>query len=96
MISVLFARRDCRSCPDRLACTGNTDGRGRHLTLMPQPLQDIQTSMRAEQQTPECEPHRLPSTNAVLLHARHVALTRRQIESYEWKPTRFRASAKRP
>ena len=52
-ISVLFSRKDCRPCPDRLECTGNADGRGRHLTLLPQPLQDIQTKTRGDQETPE-------------------------------------------
>jgi transposase len=52
-ISVLFSRKACRACPDRLDCTGNADGRGRHLTLLPQTLQEIQTRVRAEQETPE-------------------------------------------
>ena len=50
-ISVLFSRKGCRTCPDRVECTGNSDGRGRHLTLMPQ-LQQIQTRVRAQQDTP--------------------------------------------
>lgn len=52
-LSVLFRRADCRSCTARLNCTGNVDGKGRHLLLLPQPLQEIQTQARAQQQTPE-------------------------------------------
>lgn len=51
-MSVLFPRADCRACPDRLDCTGNTDGKGRHLTMLARPLQQIQTRVRAEQETP--------------------------------------------
>ncbi|QXJ25972.1 transposase [Actinomadura graeca] len=50
-LSVLFPRKACRVCEDRLACTGNADGKGRHITLLPEPLQKIQTRARAEQQT---------------------------------------------
>lgn len=50
--SVLFPRKDCRVCPDRLSCTDNTGGRGRHLALMPRPLQEIQDRARTEQKTP--------------------------------------------
>ncbi|MEU9891475.1 transposase [Sphaerisporangium sp. NPDC051011] len=49
--SVLFPRKACRACEDRLACTGNIDGKGRHVTLLPRPQQEIQTRVRAEQQT---------------------------------------------
>jgi hypothetical protein len=49
--SVLFPRQACRACTDRLACTGNIDGKGRHITLLPRPQQEIQTGARAEQQT---------------------------------------------
>ncbi|MBG0822845.1 IS1182 family transposase [Planomonospora sp. ID91781] len=49
--SVLFPRQACRACADRLACTGNIDGKGRHVTLLPRPQQEIQTRARAEQQT---------------------------------------------
>ncbi|MFI0451257.1 IS1182 family transposase [Actinomadura sp. 6N118] len=52
-VSVLFPRKACRECPDRLACTGNTSGKGRHIALLPRPLQEIQTQARAEQQTPQ-------------------------------------------
>lgn len=41
----------CRACPVRLQCTGNVDGKGRHVLLLPRPLQEIQTKARAEQQT---------------------------------------------
>ncbi|WP_267145298.1 IS1182 family transposase [Plantactinospora alkalitolerans] len=52
-LSVLFRRADCRACTARLQCTGNVDGKGRHLLLLPEPLQKIQTRARAVQQTPE-------------------------------------------
>ncbi|MGW6271769.1 transposase [Streptomyces sp. NPDC055060] len=51
--SVLFPRAACRTCEDRLSCTGNTGGRGRHLLLMPRPLQEVQNKARADQETPE-------------------------------------------
>jgi transposase len=56
-ISVLFPRKACRECTDRQVCTGNLDGKGRHLLLMPQPLQEIQTRARAEQQTADWQRH---------------------------------------
>jgi len=52
-LSVLFRRADCRVCAVRQQCTGNVDGKGRHLLLLPEPLQEIQTRTRALQQTPE-------------------------------------------
>ncbi|WP_157591564.1 transposase [Saccharothrix syringae] len=52
-ISVLFRRSACRKCAVRKRCTGNADDRGRHLLLLPRPLQEIQTRARAEQKTPE-------------------------------------------
>ena len=33
--------------------TGNVDGKGRHLLLLPQPLQEIQSRARVERKTPE-------------------------------------------
>ncbi|MFE3200183.1 transposase [Embleya sp. NPDC059237] len=52
-------RRPCRrrahaesSCSARTS-TGNTGGRGRHLTLMPRPLHEIQSRVRRDQQAPE-------------------------------------------
>ena len=56
-ISVLFPRKACREYTDRQACTGNIDGKGRHLLLMPQPLQEIQTRARVEQQTADWKRH---------------------------------------
>lgn len=50
-LSVLFPRKACRACDDRLKCTGNVDGKGRHILLLPQPQQEIQTRIRAEQTT---------------------------------------------
>jgi hypothetical protein len=38
-------------------CTGNADGRGRHIILLPQPLQEIQTRVRREQDTPQWQEH---------------------------------------
>jgi hypothetical protein len=52
-LSVLFRRADCRACTVRQDCTGNVDGKGRHLLLLPQPLQEIKTNARAQQQTTE-------------------------------------------
>jgi transposase len=52
-LSVLFRRADCRSCNTRQQCTGNVDGKGRHLLLLPEPLQQIQSEARARQKTPE-------------------------------------------
>ena len=52
-ISVLFRRSDCRECPVRRQCTGNVDDKGRHLLLLPWPLQEIQSRARVEQKTPE-------------------------------------------
>ncbi|WP_405675268.1 transposase [Streptomyces canus] len=49
---VLFPRAACRACTDRLSCAGNVDGKGRHLILMPRPLQEVQNRARAEQETP--------------------------------------------
>ncbi|MEU7864253.1 transposase [Nonomuraea sp. NPDC049141] len=48
---MLFPRAACRACPDRASCTGDASGKGRHLTLLPKPLQQIQTRNRAEQHT---------------------------------------------
>lgn len=56
-LSVLFPKPACRACPDRLECTGNTDGRGRHIILLPQQLQEIQTRVRREQDTPQWQQH---------------------------------------
>ncbi|MFI1653172.1 transposase [Streptomyces avidinii] len=50
-LSVLFPRKACRECADRLKCTGNAEGKGRHVFLMPQPLQEIQTKARTDQTT---------------------------------------------
>lgn len=50
-LSVLFPRKACRECDDRLKCTGNVEGKGRHIFLLPRPQQEIQTLVRAEQKT---------------------------------------------
>ncbi|WP_426514805.1 transposase [Dactylosporangium sp. McL0621] len=50
---MLFRRADCRACTVRKQCTGNVDGKGRHLLLLPEPLHELQTRARAQQQTPE-------------------------------------------
>lgn len=56
-LSVLFPKPACRACVDRLECTGNADGRGRHITLLPQHLQEIQTRVRREQDTSQWQQH---------------------------------------
>ncbi|WP_435844940.1 transposase [Streptomyces klenkii] len=56
-LSVLVPKPACRACEDRLRCTGNADGRGRHIILLPQPLQEIQTRVRREQDAPEWQQH---------------------------------------
>jgi hypothetical protein len=53
----MFPRPVCRACGDRLECTGNADGRGRHIILLPQHLQEIQTQVRREQDTPASQEH---------------------------------------
>ncbi|MFD7906174.1 transposase [Kitasatospora sp. NPDC059747] len=50
-LSVLFPRATCRPCEDRSKCPGNVDGKGRHILLLPQPLQEIQNRVRREQKT---------------------------------------------
>jgi len=49
--SVLFPKPACRTCDDRIRCTGDNSDRGRHLTLMPQPLHEIQSRNRRKQET---------------------------------------------
>jgi hypothetical protein len=56
-LSALFRRVDCRACTVRQQCTGNVDGKGRHLLLLPESLQETQTRARALQQTPEWKRH---------------------------------------
>ncbi|WP_406326603.1 transposase [Streptomyces sp. NBC_00203] len=56
-LSVMFPRPACRACEDRLECTGNAAGRGRHIILLPQPLQEIQTQVRREQETSKWQQH---------------------------------------
>ncbi|MFF4520586.1 transposase [Streptomyces bluensis] len=48
---VLFPRKACRECEDRLKCTGNADGKGRHIFLLPEPQQKIQSPVRKDQKT---------------------------------------------
>ncbi|MGW0664857.1 transposase [Streptodolium elevatio] len=55
--SVLFPKPACRVCDDRVRCTGDTAGRGRHLTLMPQPLHEIQSRTRKDQDTETWQRH---------------------------------------
>jgi hypothetical protein len=50
-LSVLFPRKACRECEDRLKCTGNVDGKGRHILVLPGPQQKIQSLVRKEQKT---------------------------------------------
>ncbi|MFE5537456.1 IS1182 family transposase [Streptomyces sp. NPDC056492] len=56
-LSVLFPKPACRACEARQECTGNADGRGRHIILLPQPLQEIQTRVRREQETSQWQKH---------------------------------------
>ncbi|MFI1677413.1 transposase [Streptomyces sp. NPDC020607] len=56
-LSVLFPKPACRACEARQECTGNTEGRGRHIMLLPQPLQEIQTRVRREQDTAQWRQH---------------------------------------
>ncbi|GGM24917.1 hypothetical protein GCM10010129_81760 [Streptomyces fumigatiscleroticus] len=56
-LSVLFPKPACRVCEARQECTGNTEGRGRHIMLLPRPLQEIQTRVRREQDTPQWRQH---------------------------------------
>ncbi|GHB93052.1 hypothetical protein GCM10010306_105000 [Streptomyces umbrinus] len=50
-LSLLFPKPACRVCEARQECTGTTEDRGRHIILLPQPLQEIQTRVRREQET---------------------------------------------
>jgi hypothetical protein len=50
-LSVLFPRKACRECDDRVKCTGNVDGKGRHIFLLPEPQQKIQSQVRKDQKT---------------------------------------------
>ncbi|WP_416983323.1 IS1182 family transposase [Streptomyces sp. T028] len=50
-LSVLFPRKACRECDDREKCTGNVDGKGRHILLLPEPQQKIQSQVRKDQKT---------------------------------------------
>ncbi|WP_225859605.1 IS1182 family transposase [Streptomyces albicerus] len=49
--SVRFPTAVCRACADRALCTGNTVNRGRHVMLLPRPLEEIQNQARQEQET---------------------------------------------
>ncbi|MGW9213037.1 transposase [Embleya sp. NPDC055664] len=51
--SVVIPKAACRACEDRFRCTGNTGGHGRHPTLMPRLLHEVQSRARRERQTPE-------------------------------------------
>ncbi|MFD7489454.1 transposase [Streptomyces mirabilis] len=50
-LSVLFPRKACRECEDRLKCTGNVEGKGRHILLLPEPQQKFQSQVRKDQKT---------------------------------------------
>ncbi|MEV5880323.1 transposase [Streptomyces sp. NPDC052101] len=50
-LSVLFPRRACRECDDRMKCGGNVDGKGRHILLLPEAQQKIQTHVWRDQKT---------------------------------------------
>ncbi|WP_392957700.1 transposase [Streptomyces sp. LN245] len=50
-LSVLFPKPACRVCEARQECTGTAEDRSRHIILLPQHLQEIQTRVRHEQDT---------------------------------------------
>jgi hypothetical protein len=50
-LSVLFPRKACRECEDRLKCTGNVEGKGHHILLLPEFQQKIQSQVRKDQKT---------------------------------------------
>ncbi|MEU3619063.1 transposase [Streptomyces sp. NPDC006872] len=56
-LSVMFPSAACRAGEDRVECTGNADGRGRHIILLPEPPQEIRTRVRREQDTRERQEH---------------------------------------
>ncbi|MER5601674.1 transposase [Streptomyces sp. NPDC002265] len=44
-------RKACRECEDRGKCTGNVDGKGRYILLLPEPQQKIQSQVRNDQKS---------------------------------------------
>ncbi|MER5600132.1 transposase [Streptomyces sp. NPDC002265] len=56
-LSALFPKLACRVCEARPECTGTTEDRARHIILLPQPLQEIQTRIRREQDTLQWRQH---------------------------------------
>ncbi|WP_432990703.1 transposase [Dactylosporangium sp. CA-233914] len=87
-LSVLFRRADCRACTVRQQCTGNVDGKGRHLLLLPEPLQEIQTRARALQQTPERK-------QRYALRAGCEAAVSETVHAYGLRQCRYRGLASR-
>ncbi|MEU3620743.1 transposase [Streptomyces sp. NPDC006872] len=56
-LSVLFPRKACRECDDRVKCTGKVDGKGRHILLLPEPQQKIQSQVRKDQKIGNWQRH---------------------------------------
>ncbi|MEU3619023.1 transposase [Streptomyces sp. NPDC006872] len=50
-------RKACRECDDRVKCTGNVDGKGRHILLLPEPQQKIHSQVRKDQKTGNWQRH---------------------------------------
>lgn len=86
-MSVLFPRATCRACDDRLKCTGNVDGKGRHILLLPQPLQEIQNRVRRDQQT-------RPWRERYALRAGCEATVSETVHAHGLRHCRYRGTAK--
>ncbi|MFE7028870.1 transposase [Streptomyces sp. NPDC057621] len=85
--SVLFPRAACRACTDRLKCTGNIDGKGRHLILMPRPLQEVQNQARADQETPAWQ-------DRYAMRAGCEATVSETVHAHDLRHCRYRGRAK--
>ncbi|MFJ3794376.1 transposase [Kitasatospora sp. NPDC090091] len=86
-LSVLFPRATCRACEDRPKCTGNVDGKGRHILLLPQPLQEIQNRVRKEQNT-------RPWQDRYAMRAGCEATVSETVHAHGLRNCRYRGTAK--
>ncbi|MFE7528556.1 transposase, partial [Kitasatospora sp. NPDC057542] len=86
-LSVLFPRAVCRACDDRPRCTGNIDGKGRHLLLLPQSLQEIQNRVRKDQQT-------RPWKDRYAMRAGCEATVSETVHAHGLRNCRYRGTAK--
>ncbi|MEU9047427.1 MULTISPECIES: transposase [unclassified Kitasatospora] len=86
-LSVLFPRAVCRACDDRPKCTGNVDGKGRHVLLLPQPLQEIQNRVRTEQKTK-------PWQDRYAMRAGCEATVSETVHAHGLRNCRYRGTAK--